>query len=447
MNKIILVTVFLSFFSSFVFASTYPEIAGITISETTTAAEYIIYFFNLLVAIGAFIAVVMVIIAGIEWMTSSGDPGKVGAAKGKIMNTLLGVGILMGGYLILDTINDQLKVINIGDLYCEHGIVVLTKETPSAKSKQECIDRNQTEIKADIQSTKKWNFPAKYLLKVYTYSEANYKGTIKEFDCGDTVCEGDVAGAKSIYFVPNNPGIYLYDDVDYKPGTAKGYPFFTSTSITDLAKTNNFDNFTKSLAIINPPVEQKIAYQAVVFEDQNHQGRCAFVGASVPSMDQSSGPYYTDKVGNNSVSSVIVAKSIVDLATIGLERGEVIFYNKTNCGKILDGEEASDIKSCHIKITGSATGQVDFYSAEGCNRFPTPFDDNEEVMSFEITGSAGVVLSTSRKNEGNENTYCQYFNKASLGSGTCFSSILDSPIFTSGPAGKKPKSFIILPDN
>jgi len=436
------------------FAIDYPMIAGIAITESTSAADFIIYLFNLGIAVGAFIAVIMVIMAGIEWLTSSGNPGKVESAKGKIVNTLLGVAVLFGCYLILNTINSQLTSIKIDNLNCEHGVVVMVKESET-KVKQKCIDSNQSEIKDVIISTKSWNFPDKYLLKAYTYSEPNFKGTITEFDCGETSCSGEIAGAKSIYFLKKEPGIYLYDGENLEPTNpaVKGYPLFASSSIPDLSKTNSFDNFTKSIDIVNPPSSDNrlITYVAIVFKDQSYQGRCAFVGQDILNLSNTAvSPYYTDKVGNNSISSIIVAKSVLDPTTVAQERGEVIFYNKANCGKTSTGETVSGIRSCRIKITDSATTLIDFDSGSGdggCNKGLTPFTENEEVMSFEITGAAGLVLSTSRRGEENEDAYCMYFDKSSLSGGTCYSSIIDSPIFTLGPLGKKPKSFIIIPDN
>lgn len=437
--------------------SKYPEIAGITINETTTAAEYIVYFFNLIVAIGSFIAVVMVIMAGIEWVTAGGNPGKIESAKGKIVNTLFGVAVLLGCYLILFTINPELTSIQIDDLRCDHGIVVTVQE--GSQIKQKCIDSNQAEIKDTITNTKSpWNFPDGYLLEAYTYSEPNYKGTVTKFDCGTTTCSGNIAGAKSLYLVARTPGIYLYDDIDLEPASpaVKGYPLFTSVSVPDLSKTNSFDNFTKSIKIIDPKetTTSTTRYIAVAFRDQNYLGRCAFIAQDVRDLDTTDvSGYYTDKIGNSKISSIIVAKSIVDPSTVSTERGEVILYTKTNCGKS-DTDPTKQIKACHIRIGSSSGGQVNIFkqtsdsSNSVCRSLNGGLDGKfvpgDEVMSFEITGAAGLVLSTSEARSGNEETRCMYFNKASLGGGTCFS-IIDTPVYTVG--GKTPQSYIVLPDN
>jgi hypothetical protein len=460
--KTIAVTTFLSLLAFPVFAMDYPTFAGITISSTTTAAEYIIYFFNLAVAMGTLIAVVMVIMAGIEWVTSSGNPGKIESAKGKIANTLLGVAVLLGCYLILNTINPQLTTIQIDNLNCDHGIVLSVKQASDGKINQVCIDSSQN-ITDTVLSTVKWNFPDKYLLKVYAYAGANYTGAITEFNCKTAACSGSIpTDTKSIYFLLNSPGIYLYDDNSYTPANpaVKSYPLFTSTSIADLSKTTpSFDNFTKSLDIISP-TDQQIQYMAIVFKDPNWQGKCAFVAVSVPDMDQARSGSYTDSVGDNSISSIIVTKANLDQSVINEKRGEVILYTKTTCGKS-DTDPTKQIKSCHIPILSASGGQIDIGNAKDVSGYCTggsrgdKFVEGDEVMSFEITGAAGLVLSTKPTNytsttsgadyTGNTLPYCMYFDKASLGGGTCYSNIQDSPIFTVG--GDTPKSFIVLPDN
>jgi hypothetical protein len=458
MNIKTIILILSLFVAAPVFAIDYPTIAGITITESTTAADFVVYLFYLGIAIGAFIAVIMILMAGTEWLTSSGDPSKVGAAKEKITNTLLGVCVLFGCYLILNTINSQLTTIKINDLACNHGVVVNIKKAGEQNVKQECIDVDQSSVNGEITNTVRWNFPVDYILKVYTYSEDNYKGTITEIDCKDKVCEGDIAGAKSIHFLFNNPGIYLYDANNYTPASPaiKSYPLFVSSSVPDLV---NFAKFTKSLEIINQK-NSLIQYHAVVFNNPNYSGRCAFVAISVPNMNQAPSGAYTDTVTNNQISSIIVAKANFDQSVVHENRGEIILYTKTNCGKAkteatTESTAGKEIKECHIPIGSSSEGQIDISdyckggSVGGFNKGDA-FEDGDEVQSFQITGAAGLVLSTKDARNGTSVSdgnppYCMYFDKSSLKEGTCYPNIIGSDIYTIG--GQTPKSFIVLPDN
>jgi hypothetical protein len=97
-------------------AMQYPEIGGITISSSTTAAEYIVYFFNLSIAVGAFVAGAVLFMAGIDYVSARGEPAKLESAKNKIKNAFLGLIILLAAFMILNIINPQLTNIKINQL-------------------------------------------------------------------------------------------------------------------------------------------------------------------------------------------------------------------------------------------------------------------------------------------------------------------------------------------
>ena len=99
-------TIFLALTGIFFLSPVYAAV-----SPKSTAAEYIVYFFNLAVAVGAFIAVVMIVMAGIDYVTAEGNASKIDDAKGKIRNALLGLAVLLGSFLILNTINPGLTSI------------------------------------------------------------------------------------------------------------------------------------------------------------------------------------------------------------------------------------------------------------------------------------------------------------------------------------------------
>lgn len=97
-------------------AMQYPEIAGITISSATTAADFVVYFFNLAIAVGAFIAGGVLFAAGIEYVSARGEPAKIESARSKIKNAFLGLIILLASFMILNTINSQLTNVKISQL-------------------------------------------------------------------------------------------------------------------------------------------------------------------------------------------------------------------------------------------------------------------------------------------------------------------------------------------
>lgn len=72
---------------------------------------YASYAYPFAISVGAILAVIMLIIAGLQMMTAS--EGMRSAAKEKIQNALIGLFLLLGIYLILRTINPALLNLRI----------------------------------------------------------------------------------------------------------------------------------------------------------------------------------------------------------------------------------------------------------------------------------------------------------------------------------------------
>jgi len=427
------------------FLNVLPAFAAVDIQtiagmpKDATAAEFIVYFFNLAVAIGGFIAVVIVITAGIEWMTSEGNPGKVEGAKDKIKNTLLGVAVLIGSYVILNTINPQLNNIKINQLTCSQGITVMQKPSESStdKSKQVCITNSTSSLGYYITGTGDWNFQADTILKVYAYTEENFAGTRTEFSCENGGCSGkfqDIpSSTKSIYLLMKNPGLYMYDKTDYALGV-KSYPFFTSSSIANLGD-SSFDNFAGSVKIVDPPEAEKIRYQAVLFDGLNYTGNCSFLAASSPDLSKDLGGNYPTPIGNGKLSSLIVTKFTND-QTLVANRDSVTLYTKPDCVEP-SASSGTEVKSKTI----SWSGQHDIY---GDPQFPTGFSTGDEVRSFKISGALGLAISTTTTAErlAGKSGECRYYDIRKIKDGVCYSDIAKDGLYS--PGTKKPMSYVVV---
>ena len=71
-------------------------------------ADYISGLFRYAIPVAAILAVVMMMVGGLQWLTSAGDSGRVGAAKKRIVGAAIGLALLLGSYLLLYTINPEL---------------------------------------------------------------------------------------------------------------------------------------------------------------------------------------------------------------------------------------------------------------------------------------------------------------------------------------------------
>lgn len=88
----------------------YPEIPGVeTPTKTKTALpEYLKYVFSLTISLAGLLAFGALISGGFRYLTSAGDPTKMGDAKEQVLAGILGLIILLSSYLILNTINPRL---------------------------------------------------------------------------------------------------------------------------------------------------------------------------------------------------------------------------------------------------------------------------------------------------------------------------------------------------
>ena len=95
----------------------------------TTLPEYIKYLFNFLIGIGGILAFAIFLYGGVMWLLSAGNPGIIGAAKKKMLNGIMGLGLLLCSYLIIYAINPDLTVMRLGlDWISDHGPEITPSE-------------------------------------------------------------------------------------------------------------------------------------------------------------------------------------------------------------------------------------------------------------------------------------------------------------------------------
>ncbi|MBU1028768.1 pilin [Patescibacteria group bacterium] len=71
-------------------------------------ADYLTGVYKYAVFFASILAAVMLMIGGIQWLTSAGDSGRVGVAQKRITNATIGLVLILGSYLVLSTINPDL---------------------------------------------------------------------------------------------------------------------------------------------------------------------------------------------------------------------------------------------------------------------------------------------------------------------------------------------------
>lgn len=89
-----------------------PETGGGYITETPVLPDYVKYIFDFGIGIAGLIAFIMLVYGGFRYLTSAGNPSAMSDANSQIFAGLMGIIVILGSWLLLNTINPQLLIIN-----------------------------------------------------------------------------------------------------------------------------------------------------------------------------------------------------------------------------------------------------------------------------------------------------------------------------------------------
>ena len=67
--------------------------------------QVIAWFYYFILWISGFATFVMLVIGGVKWLTSAGNPGQITDAKDQIKSAILGFLLVLAAFIILQTIN------------------------------------------------------------------------------------------------------------------------------------------------------------------------------------------------------------------------------------------------------------------------------------------------------------------------------------------------------
>jgi major membrane immunogen (membrane-anchored lipoprotein) len=205
--------IFLAFLVQPVFAmeTTYPTIGGVSMPANPTFTNYFLYFFNLALFVGMVAAAVVMIAAGVRFMLSRGVVGQAEKSKGEMFRALIGLAILFGAILIVNAINSGINKSAIDDLHAEKysGGIMLHYDDGKVVNLMGDLGEVKTKINSFDWLSKKEELP-----RVYIFPQKNFQGTPVEVD--NPAASPSIEVGNSISFDWNVPGVYLYDDYEFK---------------------------------------------------------------------------------------------------------------------------------------------------------------------------------------------------------------------------------------
>lgn len=431
-NTYILIFVLLFLFQfAYALENTYPKILSYEITNKSEFVDYVSYAFAFLISISSVILIVVIMMAGIDFILAGGDVGKVSHAKKRIKDGFIGLLIVLFSYIILNTINPGIVIENPDLEKCVGGGVVITIEKPDENPKRMCIWETKSKLIIDgtiKEDSTEWTFENGDLKEAWAFSEYDFKGTatllFQDNDEYPTPIDRDISEAlhvpvntKSIVILRKYPGLYLYDNNNLL--IKENPPFFINQTYSDLG---DFKDKAVSYTFVQDRDNVNSHYEAILFEDVNFSGGCALLERSYSGDIRSiiHEMYFKDK----ETSSVILYK--MDETD---KESKVILYNKPNCSV----EEYNEENVCE----GIVTDWEGVYIIPGgtyCGSF------KGSVSSVEIKGQIGFVVRST-------DNYCMYFDLSGNQNNNCFNLENTRVFYESGYNPETGESIPIRPDH
>lgn len=204
----------------------YPSIPnGTAPSGTTDLPKYVEYLFQFAIAGSGLVALVVITLAGIQYLSSTGMPNKISDAKDRIMSALFGLAILFCSWLILNTINPAFLKFSGPEIdyanppSISSGVYVCKTENNSIQEFWGLKKQVEGQDKPDKQTVARM---------VDLVSDINKNCSLRQTKGG---VPNELAGKiKTVWLVPNSKDKVQYGVIVYKDATksANGKVFFGS---------------------------------------------------------------------------------------------------------------------------------------------------------------------------------------------------------------------------
>ena len=248
----------------------YPQLpAGGTITPTTPLPEYIKYMFSFGMSISFLAAFISLIVGGFFYVTSVGRPEKVKNARSYVLSGIFGLALLLTVYLIMTTINPQLRFLKVQDLSLTPGVYLVEGE------ERESLPRCSEKIPSYFDTIQYVCEQAGgQIIIVSFYSQQGCNGLISsvELDCGDTTSI-PMSQLTSIGWTYKDFGVYIYRYQNCPLPSS----FFNirplHSSIPDLGESKND---IRSIKIVNDPLDY-LWYIAILYDKIDWRGKCLYI--------------------------------------------------------------------------------------------------------------------------------------------------------------------------
>lgn len=167
-------------------------------TEFANIGDYIVEVYNYALRIAAILAVIMIIIAGVQYVTSGGNSEMISSAKKRITGALIGLFIAYTSYFILNSINPALVSLRLPQIYMIRSV---------ANTAEFCVDLPKETFLAPVPD----NISATDRLDATKMKTAF--SSMTDFPvAAESLKVSDKDNCGKMYFVKNSPALSCYDD-------------------------------------------------------------------------------------------------------------------------------------------------------------------------------------------------------------------------------------------
>jgi hypothetical protein len=365
----------------------------LVINEGSSTTDALIYFYALFLAIATIIAVMVIVWAGLEMIMSSGEAGKISSARNRGVGALIGLGVILGSYIILNTISPSLSSPSISGLNCDksnfcieiHKDVGGTDKVTYVDSLDDgkdlgLVGNDKIVIKRYVGLKEIWGFDYNgNAQRIGGYQDTDTTNLLNELSTELTID----SSYKSIKIYTKQLGAYLYDSPGFN--VSKLPPLFTGKSLGDLGE---YKGKIKSIQFLN---DADSKYYAVLFSLNDYNKNYDY--------------NFLESTGGPSCSEILIDDKA---NSISFSSGSILlFKSKTDfLAQPVSGLTFYDILNCDIGATINA-----------CPVNPGPLFESQalscgfnagDVLSVRVTKQAGVLMFV-----GSNKKSCKFFDISS----------------------------------
>lgn len=227
---------------------------------------YIQYFFKFGMMAAGVIALIVLIVGGIKYLTSAGNPDAISDARKRIFSGIIGLVILLLSYLVIDMINPQLKDLKIveqimpvpGVFLSDAGDTIKEPCPPVVSVKK--IKPPYTKIIWPSNACDPTNPHAAY--HIYFFKDTTFKEIVdfKRIECTEQKIIPN--SSQAFWIQKETPGVYFYPNDDCTPGKDE-MSFVYTTSVSNWGKTWPI----KSMRVVQGPSKQSGPFFGAILQN------------------------------------------------------------------------------------------------------------------------------------------------------------------------------------